>query len=99
MQHCFGNGLEAKDRPLQLTYIKLRQQIGVSMLSDCKDYFQHHSHLNSCFNDLKPIACRLSAADFKEFMKFTLTWTTELLGGSETSVRNLPDLTERSWWF
>jgi hypothetical protein len=92
MQQCFGNGLEAKDRPLQLTYINLRQQIGVSMLSDCKDYFQHHSHLNSCFNDLKPIVCLLSPVEFKDFMNSTFAWTTTLLEGSETSVRNSPDL-------
>jgi hypothetical protein len=88
IQQCFGNGLEAKDRPLQLTYIKLRDQLGISMLSDCKDYFQHHSHLNSCFNDLKPIVCRLPVKEFKSFMSFILDWTSKLLGESENLVWN-----------
>jgi hypothetical protein len=58
------------------------------MLSDCKDYFHHHSHLNSCFNDLKSIVCRLPVKDFKSFMTFVLDSTSKLLGESENLVRN-----------
>jgi hypothetical protein len=69
------------------------------MLPDCKDYFQNHSHLNSCFNDLKPIVCRFSVAELREFMTFTLTWTNELLGGSETSVSDSSDSLKCFWLF
>jgi hypothetical protein len=69
------------------------------MLSDCKDYFQHHSHLTSCFNDLKPIVCRLPVEELKSFATFVLDWTSGLFGESENSVCNFPDSIICSWFF
>lgn len=59
MRLCFGERLESKDRAVQLTYMKLRQYVGALTVEDCKDYFQQHSSLNSCFNDLRPFVCSL----------------------------------------
>jgi hypothetical protein len=70
VQKCFPTGIDAKDRPLRLTYIKLRDEIGTSMLEDCKAYFQHFSSTPSCFNDLKPIVCRLPDAELSQFRYF-----------------------------
>ncbi|KAH7401816.1 tRNA synthetases class I (M)-domain-containing protein [Phaeosphaeria sp. MPI-PUGE-AT-0046c] len=70
MSLCFGDKLEAKDRPLQLTYMKLRQYTGDLTLADCKDYFQQHSGLNSCFDDLRPFVASLWRQEVVQFLDF-----------------------------
>ncbi|KAH4609099.1 hypothetical protein HBH82_069530 [Parastagonospora nodorum] len=67
---CFPDGVESKDRPLRLTYLMLRDQIGTSMLDDCKRYYQDFSSTPSCFNDLRPKICRLPREELKEFQRF-----------------------------
>lgn len=70
MKECFGTLLKAKDRPIQLTYMKLRQSIGQSMLSDCKQYFAHHARLTSCFEDLRPFVEWFHLDETNEFLDF-----------------------------
>ncbi|KAF1845780.1 uncharacterized protein K460DRAFT_338347 [Cucurbitaria berberidis CBS 394.84] len=74
MDRCFA-GFEAKDRPLRLTYMKLRQFIGTPMLSDCKEYWDNHSELSSCFADLRPFVERLRVEDQKDFSMFITNQT------------------------
>ncbi|KAH8731426.1 hypothetical protein GQ44DRAFT_735904 [Phaeosphaeriaceae sp. PMI808] len=71
MKRCFGTEFEAKDRALQITYMKLHQQLTAPMLSDCKDYFLDHAHIPSCFEDLRPFVERL---DFDQVRELSYLW-------------------------
>jgi hypothetical protein len=62
--------MDAKDRPLRLTYFKLRYHIGVSLLDECKAYFQDFAHTPKCFDDLRPILCDLPPEEWKQFSVF-----------------------------
>ncbi|KAH7391804.1 N-acetyltransferase B complex non catalytic subunit-domain-containing protein [Pyrenochaeta sp. MPI-SDFR-AT-0127] len=75
MDQCFGAGFQAKDRPLRLTYMKLRLFTGIPMLSDCKEYWEYHSGLSTCFADLRPFVETLSDEDQKNFSRFILDRT------------------------
>ena len=72
MGRCFGTGIKAKDRPLRLMNMALKRFTGALTLSDCKEYWEYHSGLSSCFADLRPFIERLSVQDKKEFSKFTV---------------------------
>lgn len=75
MDQCFGADFQAKDRPLRLTYMKLRQFVGIPMLTDCKEYWGYHSGLSTCFADLRPFVETLSEEDQKSFSRFILERT------------------------
>ncbi|KAL5121989.1 methionyl-tRNA synthetase [Pleosporales sp. CAS-2024a] len=70
LRKCFPTGIDSKDRPLRLTYIKMRDELGISMLQDCQAYYQDFSSIPSCFQDLKSIVCRLSKDDLAQFQYF-----------------------------
>lgn len=75
IEKCFGGELKAKDRPLRLTYMKLRQFIGESMLQDCKDYFERNSRLPSCFKDIRPFIESFSEDECIAFTEFVVQET------------------------
>ncbi|KAF2134224.1 hypothetical protein P153DRAFT_307215 [Dothidotthia symphoricarpi CBS 119687] len=70
IDRCFKPGVHIQDRPLRLTYMKLQQFVDRPFLSDCKDYWEHHSRLPSCFKDLRPLVESLSEDDQEDFLKF-----------------------------
>lgn len=65
---CFGDELKEKDRPFMLAYMALRQFTGEHMLPLCKEYFKNHSHLPSCFGDLRPFLSKFPAPDMEDFI-------------------------------
>jgi hypothetical protein len=70
LHRTFGPEFQKQDRPLRLTYMTLRKFIGTSMLSDCKEYWEHHSALITCFADLRPFVQDLQGSDQREFYEF-----------------------------
>ncbi|CAO2648943.1 Nn.00g098920.m01.CDS01 [Neocucurbitaria sp. VM-36] len=78
MDRCFGAGFHAKDRPLRLTYMHLRCFVNTPMLSDCKEYWEHHFELSSCFADLRQFVQRLPLEDQKDFSRFITNRTKEI---------------------
>lgn len=50
--------------------MKLRHHIGNSMLADCKDYFQNHMSLTSCFDDLRPFMRHFTHENSLDFLNF-----------------------------
>ncbi|KAF1943638.1 hypothetical protein EJ02DRAFT_399997 [Clathrospora elynae] len=75
LDDSFGAGLRALDRPLRKTYLSLRQFIGTAMFSDCKDYWEHHSSLATCFDDLRPFVQDFNIEQKKDIRDFMLTHT------------------------
>lgn len=67
MDRCFGAEFKAKDRALRLTYTRLRQFTNKLTLTDCKEFWEHHSSLGSCFSDLRSSVEYLCVADQFEF--------------------------------
>ena len=55
--------------------MNLRQFGGENMLSDCKEYFEHHAHLSCCFDDLRLHLQNFSRKDARAFMEFVSTHT------------------------
>ena len=89
MDRCFGAGFHAKDRPLRLTYMHLRSFINTPMLSDCKEYWEHHFELSSCFTDLRQFVQRLPSKDQKDFSRFITNRTRDIcarLGKDEVCI-------------
>lgn len=78
MDRCFGSGFKAKDRPLRITYMSLRGFIRVPMLSDCQEYWEHHSGLPVCFTDLSGFVQGLPLEDRKAFHKFITDRTRDM---------------------
>jgi hypothetical protein len=50
--------------------LALRRFLGHQLLDDCKDYWQHHSKLASCFTDIRRSVELLSTEDRVEFLGF-----------------------------
>jgi N-terminal acetyltransferase B complex non-catalytic subunit len=40
------------------------------MLADCKDYFQNHMSLTSCFDDLRPFMRHFTHENSLDFLNF-----------------------------
>lgn len=74
VQECFGTTRNAEWRPSHLTYIVLRDWLSLSVLSDCKEYFRHHGHLISCFNDLRDVVGNMDYDSWLDFKEFTVTY-------------------------
>jgi N-terminal acetyltransferase B complex non-catalytic subunit len=58
------------DRSLRLVRLAFRRYLGQELLADCKDYWQHHSRLVSCFTDMRRSVELLSAEERAEFLQF-----------------------------
>jgi hypothetical protein len=67
MDACFGTGAQAKDRPVRLTYMALCRFVGHPILPLCKDYWDNHYALPSCFADLCQYIAELSVKDVTDF--------------------------------
>lgn len=78
LDSCFGAACTVKDRPIRLTYMSLRQFIGKSMLSDCKEYWEYHCATPSCFADLRTYVEKLAVEDQKDFLNFISSRTTRI---------------------
>lgn len=70
MDRCFKPGVRIQDRPLHLTYMKLQKFVGRPLIISCKDYWENHSRLPSCFKDLRPFVESLPNDDRVDFLKF-----------------------------
>ena len=89
IDRCFRSGVHVQNRPLSLTYMKLQQFVGRPILLDCKDYWEHHSRLPSCFKDLSPFIESLPEDDQVEFLKFI----------EERTYASRPSSTDGQVWF
>lgn len=58
------------DRSLRLVRLALRRVLGQELLADCKEYWQHHSQLASCFTDIRQSVELLNTEDRAEFLQF-----------------------------
>ncbi|KAF2033776.1 hypothetical protein EK21DRAFT_57934 [Setomelanomma holmii] len=70
MKECFDDNTKARDRPTQLTYMRLLQFLGRPLLGACEDYFSDHAQLGSCFEDLRGFMQIFTLAESEEFLKF-----------------------------
>lgn len=84
MDRCFGAGFQARNRALHITYMNLRGVSGAPMLSDCKEYWEHHHDLSRCFTDLRPFVEILSSKDANDFYNFILDRTMEIIPRSSS---------------
>ncbi|KAL6706881.1 hypothetical protein ACN47E_005024 [Coniothyrium glycines] len=68
---CFGAGPTSKERPIQLTYLALCRSNKAPILNLCKEYWDFHYKLPSCFNDLARSLETLSVEEQKDFHRHT----------------------------
>ncbi|KAH7077321.1 N-acetyltransferase B complex non catalytic subunit-domain-containing protein [Paraphoma chrysanthemicola] len=68
LEECFGANPESKDRPIELTFMRLCQAVGSPLLGHCKAYFEHHARLGSCFDDLREFVDRFNLNESSDFL-------------------------------
>lgn len=86
VDRCFGSESITKERPLQLTNLALRRFTGSSLLQLCKEYWDCHHKLPSCYSDLAKSLEALSVEDQKDFHHHVLEHVKSL--HAENQVRD-----------